>query len=113
MYLSFKRRSFIFLAIFAVLIVGMLAFERFWVAPGDRCEAEGGWYDIESRTCAQPIYIPDITGREPGESRESASRRNATELVQIERRIAAREAARREAMEQERRRVREAMREEP
>jgi hypothetical protein len=110
-YLSFKRLGFIFLAIFAVLMVGVLAFERFWVAPGDRCEAEGGWYDRETRTCAQPIYIPDITGRQPGESREAASRRNATELVQLERRIAAREAARREAIEQERERVREASRE--
>src|SRR5690606_39212336 len=80
-YLSFKRLSFIFLAIFAVLMIGVLVFERFWVAPGDRCEAEGGWYDRESRTCAQPIYIPDITGRQPGESREEASRRNANELV--------------------------------
>ena len=111
MYLSFKRLSFIFLAIFAVLMVGVLVFERFWVAPGDRCEAGGGWYDRETRTCAQPIYIPDITGRQPGESREAASRRNATELVQIERRIAARDAARREALEQERQRVREATRE--
>ena len=111
MYLSFKRLSFIFLAIFAVLMIGVLVFERFWVAPGDRCEAGGGWYDRETRTCAQPIYIPDITGRQPGESREAASRRNATELVQIERRIAAREAARREALEQDRQRVREATRE--
>ncbi|MEH6664607.1 MAG: hypothetical protein V7678_07125 [Brevundimonas sp.] len=111
MYLSFKRLAFIFLAIFAVLMVGVLVFERFWVAPGDRCEAAGGWYDRETRTCAQPIYIPDITGRQPGESREAASRRNAAELVQLERRIAAREAARREAVEQERERVREASRE--
>lgn len=111
MYLSFKRLAFLFLAIFAVLAVGVVAFERFWVAPGDRCEAEGGWYDIESRTCATPIYIPDITGREPGESRAEASRRQNAELVQIERRIAAREAARREAVEAERERVREAARE--
>ena len=85
MYLSFKRLSFIFLAIFAVLMVGVLVFERFWVAPGDRCEAGGGWYDRETLTCAQPSYIPDITGRQPGESRE--------------------------ALEQERQRVREATRE--
>ena len=111
MYLSFKRLAFLFLAIFAVLMVGVFAFERFWVAPGDRCEAEGGWYDIETRTCATPIYIPDITGREPGESRADASRRQNAELVQLERRIAARDAARREAIEAERDRVREASRE--
>jgi hypothetical protein len=107
-YLSFKRLAFLFLAIFAVLMVGVFAFERFWVAPGDRCEAEGGWYDIESRTCATPIYIPDITGREPGESRAEASRRQNAELVQLERRIAARDAARRQAIEAEQQRVREA-----
>lgn len=111
MYLSFKRLGFLFLIIFAVLLIGVVLFRVFWTAPGERCEARGGWYDLETRTCAQRIYVPDITGRQPGESREEASRRNANELVQVERRIAAREAARREAIEQERARIREAQRE--
>ncbi|GAD60330.1 hypothetical protein IWC96_02445 [Brevundimonas sp. BAL450] len=110
MYLSFKRLGFLFLIIFAVLLIGVVLFRVFWTAPGERCEARGGWYDLETRTCAQRIYVPDITGRQPGESREEASRRNASELVQIERRIAAREAARRDAVEQERARIREAQR---
>ncbi|MFN3816288.1 hypothetical protein [Brevundimonas sp.] len=108
MYLSFKRLGFLFLIVFAVLLIGVVIFRVFWTAPGDRCEADGGWYDIQTRTCATPIYIPDITGRQPGESREDASRRNANELVQLERQIAAREAARRQAIEQERARIRQA-----
>ncbi|MFN3536483.1 MAG: hypothetical protein ACK4Y4_03455 [Brevundimonas sp.] len=108
MYLSFKRLGFLFLIIFAILLIGVVIFRVFWTAPGDRCEAAGGWYDLERRECAQRIYIPDITGRQPGESREDASRRNATELVQLERQIAAREAARRQAIEQERARIRQA-----
>lgn len=110
MYLSFKRLAFLFLCIFGVLMIGVVVFRVFWTAPGDRCEAHGGWYDIQTRTCATPIYIPDITGREPGESREAASRRQATELVELERRVTAQRAARDAAVRAEQQRVREAAR---
>lgn len=100
---SMKRISLLFFAVFAVLVAAVFAFDRYWVAPGDRCEAEGGWWDMGERICATPIYIPDVTGRRPGESREDASRRNARELVELERRYAERErqreAARKEAAE--------------
>ncbi|WP_122466917.1 hypothetical protein [Brevundimonas lutea] len=92
--LSMRRLTLMFAACFAVVLAGIFAFEHFFADPRDRCEAEGGWYDLSGRECAIPIYIPDITGREPGESREAASRRQAQDLVEIERRIAAGEAAR-------------------
>lgn len=110
MYLSFKRLAFLFLAIFAVLIAGVVVFEMLWKAPGERCEAHGGWYDIETRTCATPIYIPDITGRRAGESREAASRREAAELVEIERQVAAQRAAQAAAVRAEQEQLREAVR---
>lgn len=86
---STKRIALLFAVVFAICVAGVFTFQHFWVEPGDRCEARGGWWDLSGRTCAMPIYIPDITGRAPGESREAASRRNAAELVELERRIAA------------------------
>ncbi|WP_298096474.1 hypothetical protein [Brevundimonas sp.] len=92
--LSMKRLSILFLSIFAVLLAGMFAYERLVVAPGDRCEAGGKWWDPESRVCAQPISIAEITGRpNPGE-RAAASAEKNRELVAIEDSLAAQKRAR-------------------
>jgi hypothetical protein len=92
--LSMKRLSILFLSIFAVLLAGMFAYERLVVAPGDRCEAGGKWWDPESRVCAQPISIAEITGRpNPGE-RAAASAEKNRELVAIENSLAAQKRAR-------------------
>ena len=89
-----KRLSILFLATFAVLMAVMLAYERFVVAPGDRCEAGGKWWDPGGRVCAQPISIAEITGRpNPGE-RAAASAEKNRELVAIEASLAARRRAR-------------------
>ena len=64
------------------------------MAPGDRCEAGGKWWDPESQVCAQPISIAEITGRpNPGE-RAAASAEKNRELVAIEDSLAARKRAR-------------------
>jgi hypothetical protein len=82
--LTMKRLSVLFLSIFAVLLAGMFAYENMVVAPGDRCEADGQWWDPEGRVCAQPISIAEITGRpNPGE-RAAASADKNRELVAIE-----------------------------
>jgi hypothetical protein len=92
--LTMKRLSILFLSIFAVLLVGVFAYERLVVAPGDRCEAGGKWWDPEARTCAQPISIAEITGRpNPGE-RAAASAAKNRELVAIEDSLAAQQRAR-------------------
>jgi hypothetical protein len=92
--LTMKRLSILFLSIFAVLLAGMFAYERLVVAPGDRCEAGGKWWDPETRVCAQPISIAEITGRpNPGE-RAAASAEKNRELVAIEDSLAARKRAR-------------------
>ena len=92
--LTMKRLSILFLSIFAVLMAGMFAYERLVVAPGDRCEAGGKWWDPETRVCAQPISIAEITGRpNPGE-RAAASAEKNRELVAIEDSLAARKRAR-------------------
>ena len=92
--LTMKRLSILFLSIFAVLMAGMFAYESLVVAPGDRCEAGGKWWDPQGRECAQPISIAEITGRpNPGE-RAAASAAKNRELVAIEDRLAAEQRAR-------------------
>ena len=100
--LTMKRLSILFLSIFAVLLAGMFAYENLVVAPGDRCEAGGKWWDPEGRECAQPISIAEITGRpNPGE-RAAASAEKNRELVAIERRLAVERTARAAAIERDR-----------
>jgi hypothetical protein len=92
--LTMKRLSILFLSIFAVLMAGMFAYENLVVAPGDRCEAGGKWWDSEGRQCAQPISIAELTGRpNPGE-RAAASAAKNRELVAIEDTLVARQRAR-------------------
>ena len=104
-FLTMGRLSVLFFSLFAVMIAGVFVFQRYWVAPGDRCEAEGKWYDIESRICAQPISIAEITGRPIGQSRAEASAEKNQELVEIENRLTAEKRARDAAIEAERARV--------
>lgn len=92
--LTMKRLSILFLATFAVLVGVMFAYDRLVVAPGDRCEAGGKWWDPEGKVCAQPISIAELTGRpNPGE-RAAASAEKNRELVAIEDRLAAEQRAR-------------------
>ena len=104
-FLTLRRLTLMFGAVFGVALIGVAVFQRYWVDPGTRCEAEGGWYDIESRTCARPIYIPDITGRPAGVTRAEASAGKNRDLFQIERRLTAEKHARDAATEAERARV--------
>ncbi len=92
--LTMKRLSVLFLSIFAVLLAGMFAYENLVVAPGDRCEEGGRWWDAETRICAQPISIAEITGRpNPGE-RAAASDAKNRELLAIETGLASQRRAR-------------------
>jgi len=87
-FLSMKRLTILFFSVFAVLIAGTVVFQSVWLDPGERCVKEGNWYDVESRTCAVPIYIPDITGRPAGVTRAEASAEKNRELLALEREVA-------------------------
>lgn len=92
--LTMKRLSILFLTCFAVLVGAMFAWQALVIAPGDRCEADGKWWDPQGRECAQPISIAEITGRpNPGE-RAAASAEKNRELVAIEDALAAQKQAR-------------------
>ncbi len=103
--LTLRRLSLVFGAVFALAVMAVVVFQRYWLDPGERCEAQGRWYDVETRICAQPIYIPDITGRPAGVTRAQASAEKNRELVDLERRLTAEKQARAAATEAERARV--------
>lgn len=104
-FLTIRRLSILFFGLFALVTAGLFAFQRFWMDPGERCEAKGYWYDLETRICAQPIYIPDITGRPAGVSRAEASKKANQELLGLEDQVAAEKRARAAATQAERERV--------
>ena len=60
---------------------------------------------METRICAQPVYIPDITKRPEGMTRAEASAEANRDLVKLEDQIAADKRARAAATEAERERV--------
>ena len=104
-FLSFRRLSVIFAGMFAVMLVGVFALQHIWVEPGERCAKKGYWYDMETRICAQPLYIPDITGRPEGVTRAEASAAMNKDLVEKEAQLAAYNRARDAATDAERVRV--------
>ena len=57
--------------------------------------------NVESRTCAKPIYIPDITGRPAGVTRADASNAKNRELIQLEDEVAQQQRALREQVARE------------
>lgn len=101
-FLTPRRLGVLFFSIFAVLVTGMFAFQRFYVQPEDRCVESGRWWYEEGRECVQPISIAEITGRPIGVSRAEASAEKNRELVAIERRLAEEREARTAAIERDR-----------
>lgn len=104
-FLTIGRLSVLFFSLFAVMVAGVFVFQHYWMAPGERCEAEGKWYDIQSRTCAQPISIAEITGRPIAGDRAQASAEKNKELVVIETQLTAEKRARDAAIKTERARL--------
>lgn len=93
-FLSMKRLGLLFVALFGLAMVGLFVFQHFYGEPREKCIAEGRWWYAEGRECVTPIYLPDITGRPAGMSREEASREKNRELVEIGRRLEAEKEAR-------------------
>ena len=101
-FLTMRRLSVLFFGVFAVTLVGVFLLQRFWVDPGVRCERDGRWWDPDTRICAQPISIAEITGRPNGVSRAEASNEKNRELIGIENRLAAEREARDAEIERQR-----------
>ena len=101
-FLTMRRLSILFFGLFAVLVAGAFAFQRFYVAPEQKCEGQGRWWYAEEQRCVTPTYLPDITGRPEGVTRAEASDQQNRELLAIEDRLAAEKAARIAATERDR-----------
>jgi len=85
--LTGRRIGILFFGLFAILVAGVFAIQRFYVDPEDKCIDSGRWWYAEGRECVQPISIAEITGRPNGVSRAEASAEKNRELVQIEDRL--------------------------
>ncbi len=82
---TINRLKFLFLGLFAIGVVAVWTYQIFWVWPAKTCERQQRWWDADTRTCAIPIYIPDITGRPPGMSRQEWSEKQAARKIMEER----------------------------
>jgi uncharacterized membrane protein len=81
---SINRLKIIFMGIFAVAVVAIWTYQLLWVWPSKDCAKAGGWWDGGQRVCATPIFIPSLTGRPAGMSREAWSRLQAERLAKGE-----------------------------
>ncbi len=60
---TIDRLKLIFLGIFAVANVGILAWTLGWELPAQKCSEAHKWWDGHERVCATPLLTSDITGR--------------------------------------------------
>lgn len=75
---TIKRLMMIFVGAFALSAAGVVVYQVVWAMPGQRCEAQGDWWDWRGRTCAHPVLISDITGRVIGnDEQRQAAKENA------------------------------------
>lgn len=74
---TIERLKLAFLAVFAVLIVGVVVWQIGWAMPRKACESQHKWWDHGQRVCAQPVLISDITGRTIQDKQAEAAARAA------------------------------------
>jgi hypothetical protein len=79
---TIDKLKLLFLGIFVIGAAASWGYQVFWKWPQRECESKGAWWDGATRTCAAPLYIPDITGRPEGMSRKEWSEKKAAEVVQ-------------------------------
>ena len=74
---TIERLKLVFLAVFALLIVGVVVWQVGWAMPRKDCESQRKWWDHSQRVCAQPVLISDITGRTIQDKQAEAAARAA------------------------------------
>jgi hypothetical protein len=74
---TITRLKWIFIGVFAVAVVVVWTYQILWAWPAKTCAQQARWWDAATRTCATPLYIPALTGRPAGVSREEWSKRQA------------------------------------
>ncbi len=64
---SIGNLKYVFVALIFVISAGLTAYEWLYVIPAHKCDAAHDWWSAHARKCYEPIYLPSITGRKPGE----------------------------------------------
>jgi hypothetical protein len=60
------RIELIFLVLVLIGGAGVWTYNAMVVAPVQRCEGSGNWWDAQTHTCGHVVYLPDITHRPAG-----------------------------------------------
>jgi hypothetical protein len=60
---NIERLKLIFIAVFALAVVGVVVWQIGWAIPAKKCGEAKKWWDPGERVCATPVLISDITGR--------------------------------------------------
>ncbi len=74
---NIERLKLIFVAVFALAVVGVGVWQVGWAMPQKACEKAHKWWDHGQRVCAQPVLISDITGRTLADKQAEAEARAA------------------------------------
>lgn len=104
-FLTMRRLSILFVALFAIALIGLFGYQHFVVDPEKKCEANGQWWFADEKRCITPLYLPDITGRPEGVTRAQASDRSNRDLIALEEKLDAEKAARQAQTNRDRARV--------
>ena len=74
---NIERIKLIFIAAFAVAVVGVLVWQVGWIMPRKHCEGLHRWWDGDQRVCAMPVLITTITRRPAADKQAEAAAKAA------------------------------------
>ena len=74
---NIERLKLIFIAAFAVAVVGVLVWQVGWIMPQKQCEGAHHWWDRDQRVCATPVLITTLTHRPAADPRAEAAAKAA------------------------------------
>ena len=74
---NIERLKLIFIAAFAVAVVGVLVWQVGWIMPQKTCESAHRWWDRDQRVCAVPVLITTLTHRPAADPQAEAAAKAA------------------------------------
>jgi hypothetical protein len=75
---NIERLKLIFIAVFALAVVGVVTWQVGWIMPMKKCEVEKhGWWDPDQRICARPVLVTTLTHRPAADKQAEAAARAA------------------------------------
>ena len=74
---NIERLKLIFIAAFAVAVIGVMVWQVGWIIPQKNCEKQHRWWDGGERVCAMPVLITTITRRPAADKQAEAAAKAA------------------------------------